>query len=156
MELYYEQYFIASIIMEKDAIRNCPNGFLLFSCEDFSLRYRERERNEWIKVWETRQGRIGAKCFKINEYRADYLVLLFRPMRRNVYFSKYDFKAEAFFSSDENIELPIISRYNNKYLRFLSTLVLKLDDDNHRLSLSCNRRDQFGRGWRVKTALKHE
>lgn len=73
-------------------------------------------------------------------------------MRRNVYFSKYDFKAEAFFSSDENIELPIISRYNNKYLRFLSTLVLKLDDDNHRpslslcLSLSCNRRDQFGRG----------
>lgn len=57
-------------------------------------------------------------------------------MRRNVYFSKYDFKTEAFFSSDENIELPIISRYNNKYLRFLSTLVLKLDDDNHRLSLS--------------------
>lgn len=155
MELYYEQYFIASIIMEKDAIRNCPNGFLLFSCEIFRFDI-ERERNEWIKVWETRQGRIGAKCFKINEYRADYLVLLFRPMRRNVYFSKYDFKAEAFFSSDENIELPIISRYNNKYLRFLSTLVLKLDDDNHRLSLSCNRRDQFGRGWRVKTALKHE
>lgn len=34
----------ASMIMEKDAIRNCPNGFLLFSCEDFSLRYREREK----------------------------------------------------------------------------------------------------------------
>lgn len=39
----------ASMIMEKDAIRNCPNGFLLFSCEIFRFDI-ERERNEWIKV----------------------------------------------------------------------------------------------------------
>lgn len=36
----------ASMIMEKDAIRNCPNGFLLFSCDIFRFDIeRERETN---------------------------------------------------------------------------------------------------------------
>lgn len=74
---YYEIFYCVELRVEKNAVRNSLKWFsLLLSPEIFRVDISRREK--WIKVWETRQGRIGPKCFKINEYRADYLVLLFR------------------------------------------------------------------------------
>lgn len=115
---------------------------------DFSRRYfAAREMDKGLR---NEAGKDRAKVFQDKRVSGRLPCPLISPMRRNVYFSKYDFKAEAFFSPDENIELPIISRYNNKYLRFLRSSPRSFRNSTTitiaSLSLPCNRRDQFRRG----------